>query len=277
MSQSETINPTPKVSIIIAVYNGKGHIQACIESLLHQSFQNFEIIIVNDGSTDKTRDILDNIDDPRIFVNHLPVNQGVAKARNIGAKMARGKYLAVLDADDIALPDRLSIQVKFLDTHTDISLVGSYMRLESEMGNSNIVRRPETHLAIMQSMSAVCPIINTTVMMRKTAFDFVGGYPEAFSHGEDYRFFASIIKHFKAANIPELLVIKRETANGLTFRISPWQHFTLGISHRFFVVREANLPSYHYIKAIIASFGILLVRWLGLNRERFKPSIQKGN
>ena len=263
------------ISVIVPTFNRSQWLPQSIASVLHQTCTDFEIIIVNDHSSDTTRDILDALNDPRIRVNHLSENQGVARARNIAAKMARGEYLAILDANDIALPDRLRIQTEFMSSHPEISLVGSYLRLESEMGDCSITRRPKTHDAIVQSASAVCPIINTTIMMRKSAFDFVGGYPEAFRRGEDYRFFATMMKHFKVENIPDVLVVKRETSGGLTFKISPWRHFIHELSCRFFIVKELNLPFYHYLKAFVASLGILAVRWLGLNRERFKPLLQK--
>ncbi|UJF31540.1 glycosyltransferase family 2 protein [Paenibacillus hexagrammi] len=114
-----------KVSVITAVFNGEAYIQEAIDSILGQTYTDLEYIIVNDGSTDKTREILDRIQDPRVKVIHLPENQGAARCMNLAASHATGEWIAVQDADDISLPRRLELQVEHIRKNPKLVLVGS--------------------------------------------------------------------------------------------------------------------------------------------------------
>lgn len=262
--------PHPKVSIVVAVYNGEHYIEECIESLLSQTYQDFEIIVVNDGSTDATAEKLKKFGPEKIFLIHFETNLGVAIARNEGVKKASGDYVAILDADDLALPERLQAQTDYLDAHPDIALVGSYYELQSELGSSKLVKRSLEHEKICRSIFYACPVANTTIMVKRSAFLDVGGYPPEYNHGEDYRFLVRFLKGYKAANIPQTLVIKRETRNGLTFKTSVWQHFSMGLSHRLFAASELKASPIQYFLAIGSALGILMVRLLCLNRETMK-------
>src|SRR5512146_251636 len=111
----------PIVSVIMAVYNGQEYLRESVESILAQTFADFELVIVDDGSTDRTPDLLRAYTDARIRVIRTS-NQGQALARNCALTAARGRYIAVQDADDVALPGRLAAEVSFLDTHPKIAL-----------------------------------------------------------------------------------------------------------------------------------------------------------
>lgn len=259
-----------KVSIIVAVYNGEKCINNCIDSILKQTFKNYEIVIVNDGSTDRTKEIIESFDSKNIKIIHLSKNCGVSYARNYGVDTALGEYIAILDADDLALPQRIEKQVKFLDENKHIAMCGTSFMLESELCNYGNVLKPLNDEEIRKGISWNCPIANTTLMIRKNVFIEVGGYPNNFRHGEDYRFFVNVLEKYKAANIPDSLVVKREFKTGLTFRINPLRHSLLGLSHRIYAIKKLDYPWWHYLKAISASIGILLVRAFQLNREKYK-------
>src|ERR1700744_6185225 len=110
----------PKISIVIPVYNGERFIGKAILSILNQTFKDIEVIIVDDGSFDGTVSVINSIKDVRIRLIQNNINMGNAKARNIGNEAARGKYIAVLDADDVALPERLQIQYNYLEQNTKV-------------------------------------------------------------------------------------------------------------------------------------------------------------
>jgi glycosyltransferase involved in cell wall biosynthesis len=259
-----------KVSVIVAVYNGENYIQDCLDSLLNQTYKNFEIIFINDASIDRSKEILEKVKSDNIKVVHLKVNQGCATARNVGAKIAKGEYLAILDVDDYATSNRLDKQVKFLDDNPAYGLVGSYVKLESAFGSTNVVKRPLTYEHLKNMASWNCPIANTSLMIRSKVFAEIGGYPDSFRHGEDYRLVVKAMQVSKVANLPEVLVIKREAGSGLTFGLSLWKHIWLGWNHRIFAIKKLDLTKGHYLKAVLACMGIFLVRTFKLNRENYK-------
>jgi glycosyltransferase involved in cell wall biosynthesis len=141
---SDSSNPSPRVSILMTVYNGMPYLPAAIESMLKQTFQDFEFIIVNDGSTDGTVAYLDSLADPRIHVVHRE-NGGTAAAANQGLQHCRGEYIARMDSDDISLPHRLATQVAFLDQHPRVGLVGAQMAPLGETGVGKSLILPTTH------------------------------------------------------------------------------------------------------------------------------------
>ena len=119
-----TSTAPPRVSVFIPVYNREAYVGAAIESVLRQSFQDFEILLIDDGSTDLSVEVLRSYDDRRIRVVRNERNLGQPETRNRGLALARGQYVAMLDSDDVARPDRLSRQVAFLDRHQDCVEVG---------------------------------------------------------------------------------------------------------------------------------------------------------
>ena len=131
--RGEARNP-PTVSVLLAVYNGQDHVRQAIEGILTQSLQDFEFIIVDDGSTDRTSQILDEYADPRIVRLRHPENRGLIAALNTGLAAARGEFVARQDADDFSYPDRFRAQVDFLRARPDIALVGSSWDFEPEGG-----------------------------------------------------------------------------------------------------------------------------------------------
>jgi len=126
----------PKVSVLLPVYyNGERYIVQSVESILKQSYRDFELIVVNDGSTDRTGSLLRGISDPRIVLIEQE-NQGQPRAMNNALNLARGEYIARQDADDLSLPERFARQVEFLDSHPEVGFVGSICLCMDEKGET---------------------------------------------------------------------------------------------------------------------------------------------
>ena len=197
----------PRVSIVLAVYNGERHLRAAIHSLLTQTFTDFELIVVNDGSTDRSRDIVLASSDPRIRLLDNPQNLGLTPSLNRGIDAARGEFIARLDADDVATPNRLACQVAFLDRHPEIALVGSWWRRIDEKGRRlGREQSPLDHTLLRWSLLFYCPFTHSSVTWRRNAVnDEVGQYDSAFSYAMDWEYWSRIASRLRVANIGRVL------------------------------------------------------------------------
>jgi len=206
----------PIVSVIMSVYNGERFLCEAIDSILNQSFSNFEFIIINDGSTDKSGDILESYDDARIRVIHQE-KQHLTKSLNMGLRIARGKYIARMDADDIAMPTRLEEQVSFLDSHSDIAVVGCWAFLID--GTGKILKQltfPCNDREIRRALIYTNPIIHPGVVIRKEALIKVNLYREEFKYAQDRDLWFRIMEHYKLANLPRFLMKLRFTGSNIS-------------------------------------------------------------
>lgn len=191
----------PKVSVLMTVYNAERYLRSAIESVLNQSFSDFELLIVDDGSTDHSREIINSYGDPRIRVTWNPTNRGECYTRNRALESARGKYVAVLDADDVALPDRLGHQVEVLDKAPDILLVGSVSELIDNEGKVNgILRVPTDPLEIRWRLLFGNCIIHSTTMFRLEDARAVGGYGD-FPFAQDFDLWRRLSLRGRFSNI----------------------------------------------------------------------------
>lgn len=176
-----TPNAPPKVTVFVPVYNREAYIGAAIESILGQSFSHFEILLVDDGSTDRSVEVLRSYDDPRLRVVCHEHNLGIPQTRNRGLELAQGEYIALLDSDDIAQPDRLQHQVAFLDRHPDIVQVGGWVRRVDATGRllKQVKQQPTAPDDIRAQLLFRCSLSNTTIMGR-TAVLRAYGYRNSF-------------------------------------------------------------------------------------------------
>jgi glycosyltransferase involved in cell wall biosynthesis len=153
------------VSVVIPVFNGESHILESVNSILAQSLQDIEVIIIDDGSTDQTAAIIHSLNDARIIYRKLPRNQGTAVATNVGYDLAKGHYIAHMDADDIAAPNRLERQVAFLERSPQIHILGGWMEVFG--ATSSIAKAPILDSEIKaQFLLGICNIFNPTAMFR---------------------------------------------------------------------------------------------------------------
>lgn len=196
----------PAVSVIVTVLNGGEFLPIALESILGQSFSDFELVIVDDGSTDSTPAQLKAIDDPRLRVIRNPENLGLPAARNVGIAAARGGYCAFLDHDDVALPFRLQRQLEFLEANRAVGLIGSAIETIDGAGNKlSTIPMPESPLAIRWMGLLDCPMRQSTLMGR-TEVVKRHLYDTNFPSYSDWDFVMRVSRKTEARNLPETLV-----------------------------------------------------------------------
>lgn len=197
----------PRVSVIVPVYNRAIFVGAAIESILAQTFADFELIVIDDGSIDATPDMVRSFADPRIRLVRHERNLGIPAARNSGLAAARGEYAATLDSDDIAHPKRLERQAAFLDAHPDHALVGSWTADMDENGRplGKIRRKPTSPADVRAKLLFGGSVTNSTIMGRTEILRRYG-YREEFRVRQDYDLFVRLSEHYPIANLPEALV-----------------------------------------------------------------------
>jgi glycosyltransferase involved in cell wall biosynthesis len=195
----------PVVSIIMNVYNSEKFINATIDSILKQTMKEFEFIIIDDGSTDRTGEIIENYSDKRIIFIKNEQNLGIPKSANIGLKIARGQYIARIDADDICNPNRFEVQVKYLKEHPDISLISCYM---STFGLTKfMIKPPICHEKIRVYLLFNSVLMHPGFMMRRSDIEEINlKYDENFKYALDYEFQTRASYQLKLANITDVLI-----------------------------------------------------------------------
>lgn len=198
----------------MSVYNGEQYLSQAIESILNQTFTDFEFLIINDGSTDSSHEILKEYSqkDRRIRIEDNGVNAGLIKSLNKGLKLARGLYIARMDADDISLPYRLEKQVAFMDTHPDVGICGSCAEIIGHY--SGIITVPHDNNSIICRLPFQNSLIHPSVIIRKSILDKHGLiYDEQHIKAEDYGLWVSCIPHTHFANLPDVLIYYRVHIN----------------------------------------------------------------
>ena len=211
----------PKVSVLMAVYNGEKYLRESIESIIGQTFRDFEFVIVDDCSTDSTPGILAEYanSDQRVRILRNSANLRLSKSLNVGIAAACGEYIARQDADDISLPTRLQQQVEFLHEHPDTLILGGGVIAIDENGRElGTYIQLRTDVDIKWNFLRGTPLNHTTVVVARSALIAVGGYPVApeFSAFEDGECWARIARIGKLAGIPEPLAKYRMHAESLT-------------------------------------------------------------
>lgn len=205
----------PKVSVLMAVYNAEDFLAEAMESILNQTFKDFEFIIIDDGSTDSSKKIIRNYSDPRIRLISRK-NKGFVFSLNEGIELARGKYIARMDADDISDPTRIEKQVKFLDKNRDIAMVGTSFSLVDEKGNlidhSYHLDRPEDLVVEIFTRN---PFGHGTTMIKSSVLKEVGMYSKD-EPIEDYDLWWRISRKYSAANLTDELYNWRIVSSGMS-------------------------------------------------------------
>lgn len=194
------------ISVVIPVHNGAVWLPQTLDSIFSQTYQVFEIILVNDASSDALLDVLASYSDARLRVEHLSLNVGVSTARNHGIGLARGKFIAFCDADDICQPERLEQQLAFLERNPDISMCGSAFTCFNDVGDQGMIAHPLTNEAIQRGLMQCNCFGLSTVMSRTTVFQ-KHMFNASLRVAEDYELWTRIaVNGLGLANIPESLV-----------------------------------------------------------------------
>lgn len=208
---------SPRVSVLMTVYNGEPYLAAAIDSVLAQSFPDWELILVENGSIDLSPSIVREYNDPRIRVFSMENNVARITALRYAFDQARGEYVAVLDADDIALPERLIKQVNYMDKNPDVALVGSWSQCIDEYNEVfGEHTAPTSHEALQDCLGWVNPIVHSSVMYRKELAIRVGGYPENLVIGHDLGLVLALSQHFKIGMIDEMLCQLRVSSRSMS-------------------------------------------------------------
>ena len=199
---------TPLVSVLMPVYNGEPYLREAVESILNQSSIDFEFIIIEDGSIDGTYAILESYNDSRIVLVHNQENIGLTRSLNKGLALAQGEYVARMDADDVAMPQRFEKQVAFLKKHPEIGILGSACQLIDTNGRKQRVwKKPTNDLQIRWISLLANPFAHPTVMMRRDILVQYGlTYDDGWLGVEDYDLWTRMLRHTRGANFIEPLL-----------------------------------------------------------------------
>lgn len=196
----------PRASILMTVYNGDRHISSSIQSALDQTIQDIELLIFNDGSSDGTRSIIEAVVDSRVTVVHSE-RVGRARALNEGVKACSSAYVAILDADDIALPTRVEEQIAFLDRRKKVDLVGSRYRcvIDEQGAPVRDVVLPMAYPGFVRWFhNERCPLFHSSVMFRRAAVMGIGGYDETLTHCLDLDLYVRLLAAAPEPNIANM-------------------------------------------------------------------------
>lgn len=259
----------PKVTIFMTVYNGKQYLREAVESILAQTFDDFELLLLDDCSTDQSQEILMSFRDSRIRIVENKINLGRTPTLNAGLRLARGKYIAIQDQDDLSLPTRVEVQVDFLENHPEIGLVGSNTTLISADGRLQIhYDVPVDDVAIRWKIMLSNTFSHSSVMLRRDVLKYNSlNYNENFKIAQDYGLWVDMLRYTQGANINQPLV---------KYRVYPQsyssQQMTLMLTEHRYVARQA-------LRAFLPEFDLpdattdLLVGML-ISRPKFFSSIQ---
>jgi glycosyltransferase involved in cell wall biosynthesis len=201
----------PKITVLMPVYNCENYILEAVKSILQQTYTNFEFLIIDDCSTDKTVEIIKSLNDDRIQLIQKPKNTGYTNSLNFGIQIAKGEYIARMDGDDISLPMRLEKQVAFMEANVDVVVCGTLYKI---INSDFVCNHPATHEEIKVKLLEGCHIAHPTVFIRNS---FLKGFKLIYDlekePAEDYDFWSRISFLGKLANLPEVLLHYRVYEN----------------------------------------------------------------
>lgn len=209
---------TPRVSVILPVYNCADYLMEAVESILGQTYPDFELIAINDGSRDGTAALLDALRDPRVRVIHQE-NMGLAITLNKGIVLASGEFIARQDADDVSRPERLAKQVEYLDAHPACGLLGTWSIIQKDrVMTSRQHRHPCSNGELQFRLLFDSFFVHSSVMIRRAALDRAGLYPTDPERNppEDFDLWLRIARDHELANLPEPLLVYREVPGSIS-------------------------------------------------------------
>lgn len=211
---------TPSISVVMSVYirdnridyhESCTHLKQSIDSILQQTFTDFEFIIINDGSSDSVKELLNNFcrSDVRIKLFHQE-NKGLISSLNFGIEKSQGKYIARMDADDISLPERFALQHEFMENNTDVALLGSNIHYIDSNGKIfDTFYYPTSNIDLKEKLPYSNYFAHSSVMMRTETVKRLGGYSQAYIHAEDYDLWLRFSETSSIANLPNVLLLYR--------------------------------------------------------------------
>lgn len=236
----------PKVSVVLSVGNQEKYLKDAVQSILNQTFKNFEFIIINDSSKN-----LEIPKDPRIKIITNVRHLGLTKSLNIGLKIAKGEYIARMDADDISKPQRLASQLKFMQHHQTIAIIGSWVDLIDEKGNFLRTKKfPTSYKNIKNNLIKANQFCHPALLTRKNILDKVGFYDEKYHYSQDYELVLRIASKYPVANIPESLLLYRVNTKGAISYESVKEQAKFALQARIKALRDYGYPKWQFIYLI---------------------------
>jgi Glycosyl transferase family 2 len=248
----------PRVTVLMSVYNGERFLGEAVAGILSQTYTDFELLIVDDGSTDGSRALASSFEDPRIRLLVNSRNLGLARSLNRGLEVARGEYVARQDADDFSEPERLAKQVAYLDEHPETALVGSgYTEVDSDGAEIGRRELPRDYREILWSLGFYCPFVHSAVMFRRSVVPgVVGPYDESLVYSMDYELWRRVAARLPVANLGDTLVRHRTNPWSMTSTLG--EHTQEGARMRAAALAEllgwdTNAPEVHRERAVALS------------------------
>lgn len=226
----------PRISVLTPVYNTQEkHLRECIESILKQTYQDFEFILLNDASTDpNVEKVILSYDDSRIIYAVNEKNLGISSTRNRLIDMARGEYLAIFDHDDISMPDRLERCITYLDENQDVGIVSSVIEVIDDKGGLSLLPRPENDKDIQLQLLTSCCVVHSAAMLRKNILLRHGiHYERLFSPAEDYALFCRLLGKTKYYNFQRPLIQYRDHTSNTSHKQSDAMAFATQVIQEF--------------------------------------------
>ena len=253
-------NQKPLVSVIMATCNGERFLKSAVESVLGQTYANFEFLIVNDKSTDATSKILRtfSLKDKRIRVIENTENLGLTKSLNKALKEAKGKYIARMDDDDISLPERLQKQFAFLEANPEVALIGCLADIIDESGEVIGEKRSALdYKALKKKLLFNNQLVHSSWFLRSSVLKEVGGYNEQFKKAQDYELLFRLATKYPVCNLPEKLIQWRKRGGSLSFKDNLQQKYAL--KARWLAITKYGYPKLSGLFHITARLV-----WLGI-------------
>lgn len=250
------------VSVLTPAYNAEHYISLAIESILNQTFADFEYIILDDASTDSTLKIIQEYaqKDKRIRVVTNRKNLYIAGARNKLIKEAKGKYIVWQDADDISLPQRIEHQLQFMEKHPKIGIVGGFLEFFGVEGVRGTRKYAQYDQSLRKNIFKISPVAQPASMIRREVFEKVGEYDLRFPPAEDLDMSFRIGMYYQFANLQETVLKYRENLTSATFtRLKKIEKTSIGIRYYY-----RNSPAYHIsfidkVYNVLHYFSIFLI------------------
>ena len=252
----------PELTVLMTAYNSEGTIRSSIRSILRQTFTDFELLVVDDGSRDGTAGVVSGIGDRRIRLVRLPENLGVCGASNAGLAEAKAPLIARMDSDDWSLPGRLEAQWRFFRENPGVDVVGTAVITLDEIRGEEYVRtHPTDHGDIRAALALYIPFSHSGVAYRRDAIRGIGGYSEAWDGVEDLELWIRAAgAGLRFANLPEPLHVYRISM--ATSRFHPtYSHFRRNLRHTALnlrAIRDLRLPKWRYVLALMRTIYPLL-------------------
>lgn len=236
----------PKVSVLMPVYNSEKFLREAIESILNQTYKDFEFLIINDGSTDSSEDIILSYSDSRIRLIRNERNIGLSQSLNKGLELAKGKYIARMDSDDIALPHRLEKQITFLNSYPEVGILGTdYILIDTKNRNLGINKGPINDLQIRWECLLRNPFAHTTVLIRSDSLLKNGlSYSVSSQATEDYDLWTRVLKYTHGANLSEPLMRYRVHSDSVSNK------------YREIQLKNHNIIAFRSIREQLPEFNI---------------------